>query len=99
MNTKSSIIEFLSQNKEKFKNLFLVDKIALFGSYARNTAKEISDIDIAVEYSEDSSITFAKYLEFEEYLTKGLNAKVDIVDFKYMNPLIKKSALKDLIYV
>jgi uncharacterized protein len=39
------VIKFGIEAKKEFK----IDKILLFGSYAKGTAKEFSDIDIAVQ--------------------------------------------------
>ena len=47
--TKTTILEFLQSNKQKLAQDYGVTKIGLFGSYARDEAKEDSDIDIAVE--------------------------------------------------
>ena len=52
--TKNDILEKLTQEKEYIQNTFEVDKIGLFGSYARDEATENSDIDIYVEFKNKS---------------------------------------------
>ena len=47
--TKEDILQFLRENKALLKERFHVDKIMLFGSYARDEATDESDIDILIE--------------------------------------------------
>ena len=69
-------LQHLKQNKEKFRDLYGVSDMALFGSYARDEASEDSDIDIAILKIEKKS--FFKRLKAKEFLEKYLNKKVDI---------------------
>ena len=47
--TKAYILNFLTNHRQELADKFGVTKIGLFGSYARDEAKETSDIDIALE--------------------------------------------------
>ena len=47
--TQDIIINYLTEHKEQFKKDFGITKIGLFGSYARNEAKNDSDIDILID--------------------------------------------------
>ena len=47
MNRKE-IIEYLRRFKEENKNKYHIERIGVFGSVARNTANDNSDIDIVV---------------------------------------------------
>jgi predicted nucleotidyltransferase len=49
---KEEIINFLRIHKEEMRLKFGVIRIGLFGSYARESEKEASDIDIVVEMDE-----------------------------------------------
>ncbi len=44
--TKAIILDFLSEHKAQLQERFGIQKIGLFGSYAKNEARENSDIDI-----------------------------------------------------
>lgn len=46
---KEDIINFISVHKAEFQQKYGVNKIGLFGSYARGETFEGSDIDIVVE--------------------------------------------------
>ena len=48
--TKNDILEKLIQKKDYIQNTFEVDKIGLFGSYAKDMQTQNSDIDIYVEF-------------------------------------------------
>ncbi len=45
---KEKILKFIKLNRETLEEQFFVEKIALFGSYARNEQTEKSDIDLLV---------------------------------------------------
>lgn len=55
---------------------FGVEKIALFGSFARGEATEDSDIDIVVSLSKPLGFAF---IELADYLEEKLGRKVDLV--------------------
>lgn len=93
--TKSEILKIL----KTYKNSFDIKEFVLFGSYSNGTNHEGSDIDIAYILKENSKLTYDNYLKLEEKLTKSLNAKIDLMNFKKLNPLIKLDAKKDFIYV
>jgi predicted nucleotidyltransferase len=57
---KTDILNFLRANKEYFKTKFNIIKIGIFGSYAREEQTDNSDIDIIIEFEEntDEAICF-----------------------------------------
>ena len=72
--TQDIIINYLTEHKEQFKKDFGITKIGLFGSYARNEAKNDSDIDILIELKKDlTDIYEKKSLLKEEYIIKSKN--------------------------
>ena len=76
-----------------------VKKAYLFGSSARNEAKENSDIDILVELDHSNPIGM-KFFVYHQELEELLKVKVDLVCTeglsKYLRPFIEKD--KILIY-
>ena len=97
--TSNQIITFLKQNKENFLKKYNISTITLFGSYARGENRKDSDIDILYSLQEGYKLTFDKYIEFENELKKAFNTKIDLINEKKLNPLIKIEAQKDFIYV
>lgn len=70
-----------------------VEAISLFGSAAKNTMHEGSDIDFLVEFSDDIDVLkFAdNYFSLVEQLQCISNKKVDLVSGKSLkNPVLKE---------
>ena len=93
--TKQDILNYLSTHKEKFQKEFEVEKIALFGSFARDEAKEDSDIDIFVHMKPD----LFKLVELKHQIEKDLQRRVDIIrNHKHIKPFLLKMIQKDITY-
>ncbi|MDY0385813.1 MAG: nucleotidyltransferase family protein [Methanolobus sp.] len=82
---KQTIIPVLIKND--------VDKAGIFGSFARNEAREDSDIDILVKFNSRKSLFDLARLELE--LEKESNRKVEVITYDSINPLIKERILKE----
>ena len=100
---KEQILDFLAEMKKEWGEIG-VDKIGLFGSYAKENADPFSDIDIAIKLNEsyldehDVWAYFDLLENIRETLQKRFSRKVDIFDLNSNNTPIKESILKDLIY-
>ena len=95
MTNKNQIITFLKQNKQQIKDRYKVNKIALFGSFARNEETKDSDIDILV----DMTPSFDNFYDLKYFLEDEFQRKVDLGKEKNMRLLIKDKIKEDLIYV
>jgi len=94
---KQEIIEFLVSHKQELNEKYGVTRIGLFGSYARNEAKEGSDIDIAVEI--ESKNKYRSFFELKRHLEKNFKNKVDLGIESTLKPIAKEYILKEMIYV
>ncbi len=92
---KNKIISILKDKKSDFN----INQFVLFGSVSTNTNHKNSDIDIAYILKDGCKLSFDKYIKLEEELTTTLKAKIDLMNFKKLNPLIRFDAQKDFIYV
>jgi len=99
MKTQKDILEFLSQNRNYFKDRFHIVKIGLFGSFARNEQHRYSDIDLVVEFDENTPDLYSLKREIKEFIKKELGLDVDLAREKYIKPRYKKSILKETQYV
>lgn len=81
---KPALVRFLKKKGIK--------KAGIFGSYARGEQTKKSDIDILIEPYKGMGLEFVG-LAFE--LEKELGRKVDLVTYKSLHPLLKKSILKE----
>jgi len=99
MINKSDILQFLQLNKSLFKEKYNVVKIGIFGSYSREEQTDNSDIDIIVEFEENTQDLFDKKYDLREYLKMKLNKNIDLCREGAIKPLFKPIILKDAIYV
>lgn len=91
-------------NNEKIRNIikneyprliaeYGVKRIGLFGSFAKGTQNEDSDIDIVAEFSKPIGL---KFVEFTEYLEKILGNKVDVLTKAGIKGIRVKKIAKDI---
>ena len=94
--TKKQILDYLSMHKSEFQVKYGVEEIGLFGSYAKDEAKEDSDIDIFV----NMQAKFDNVMGLKFDLEESLHKKVDLITkHKYMKPFLLQMITKDIIYV
>ena len=76
MLTRETIIERLRERYPYLTNEYGVKRIGLFGSFARGTATETSDVDIVVEFRQPVGFRF---IEFVDYLEQLFGREVDVL--------------------
>lgn len=77
---------------------FSVNKIGLFGSYARHDQKEHSDIDIFVSFRDAPSLLQLVCLQNE--LSEAIGKNVDLVsEGSLKNARVRNSVMNDLIVI
>lgn len=99
MLTKNNIIDFITSNKNLLSKEFHITKIGLFGSFARGKAKSDSDIDIIVEFEENTNDLYDIKMKLSEIFKKQFDRNVDIAREKYLKPRVKDEIIKETIYV
>jgi uncharacterized protein len=67
--------------------------IRVFGSFSRREQTGKSDLDVLVVFSEDVLVGFFKSLELEEFLSRKLGVKVDLVTKNALKPMLKDRIL------
>jgi predicted nucleotidyltransferase len=98
MKTRDQILTFLSQNKKLFQDNFHIVRIGLFGSYARGEQDTNSDLDLLVEFEENTQDLYDIKLQLKDFFQMQLGIDVDICREKYIKPRIKSSILKETVY-
>lgn len=102
--TKKEILEYLTYLKPELKENG-INKLGLFGSYAKNSANEDSDIDIVIQSSDLSKNKlvgfkfFAYMQDIREKIENKFNKSVDICDEVGLSQYDKFSILDGAIYV
>lgn len=67
---------------------------ALFGSRAKNTAKQSSDYDILIEFSPHKKYTLLEMSSLQRSLQKALGKEVDLVTTQSLHPYIKQEVME-----
>ncbi|MFT4154920.1 nucleotidyltransferase family protein [Parafilimonas sp.] len=75
-----------------------VNKVWLFGSYARGDADEKSDVDVLIDIDKNAKVAWEYYGWFND-LSQLFNKKVDIVSHGWENKHIKPYIDKDKIVI
>lgn len=94
---RSRALELLTKSKPTLASQFGVTKLALFGSTARDTASESSDIDILVDF--DGPATSSRYFGVLFYLEDLLSCRIDLVTEKALREEIRPYIEKEAVHV
>ncbi|HOE92424.1 MAG TPA: nucleotidyltransferase family protein [Methanofastidiosum sp.] len=97
MKNVEDIEKIIEREKEKLLRGYKIKNIGIFGSYAKNSAKEKSDIDLIVEFEEPVSLLGV--IKAENYLTELLGIRVDLVPKEDIRKELKETILKEVIYI
>jgi predicted nucleotidyltransferase len=94
--TKNYILKVLTEEREYLQKTYEIDRIGLFGSYAKGVATKDSDIDIYVEFTNK---TFRNIAGLWVYLENLYNQKVDLLyKHKRTRGALFEQIQKDVIY-
>ena len=97
---REEVLKKLRENRKKIES-FGVKRIGIFGSFARDEAREDSDIDILVEF-EKGKATFRNVAELADFLERLFNRKVDLLTPMGIESIrikdVKESIKRDIIY-
>lgn len=86
-------IETLPELKARFG----VAELALFGSVARDEAREGSDVDVLVTFASPPS--FRDFMELKFLLEERLGAKVDLVTRAGLKPRVRPHVEREAVRV
>ena len=91
-------LDILNVLKSK-KSSYHLKNFILFGSVAKETNTSTSDIDIAYIEEDSFKLNFAGYVQLEQELENIFGTKIDLINYKKFNPLVKLHAKESFIYV
>ena len=94
---RNNALALLRTIKPILAQQFGVTQLALFGSTARNEARDNSDLDILVRF--DGPATSARYFGVQFYLEDQLGCSVDLVTEKALRPELRPFIEKEAINV
>ncbi len=90
-------LALLTEHKPVLAQRFGVGRLALFGSVARGTAREGSDIDLLVEF--EGPATSGRYFGLQFYLEDLLGCPVDLVTAKALRPRLRPYVERDAVAI
>jgi len=94
---RDSILAILRDFKRNFAGKYGILEIGVFGSIARDEAREDSDIDICIKTKTPDPFTL---VHIKEELENRAGKRVDIVRMREkMNPFLKERIEKEGVYV
>ena len=96
---QSNILEYLSANKQDISRKYRLKKLGIFGSYARGDQKPESDLDLLIEFEDNTPDLNVKKDFLRKEIQSVFHIHVDICREKYIKPVFRQQILSDVIYV
>lgn len=93
--TREDIMNLLRENREELERLG-VQRLALFGSRAREDAQSKSDLDFLVEFEKKS---FDAYMDLKFFLEDLFGVSVDLVLANTIKPRLRDRILEEAVDV
>ncbi|MBU3742403.1 MAG: helix-turn-helix domain-containing protein [Candidatus Kapabacteria bacterium] len=93
---QNTISQTTRQLAALLRQITVIRRAWLFGSFARGDARRGSDIDLMVEYTPDSHVSYIDQFAIAETLQQALGIKVDIVERGMLQDFAEASARNDL---
>ena len=94
---RDNILRQLQELKPILSKQYGIERLAIFGSVAKETANENSDIDIAILQAKRKNLFMR--LKAIRFLEEKLGKKVDMGYFDSMKSFVKDTIQKDFVYV
>jgi uncharacterized protein len=91
------VLNLLAEHKPQLQRQFGVLSLALFGSTARGTAVEGSDVDVLISF--DAPTTSKQYFGAQFYLEDVLKCSVDLVTEKALRKELRPYIERDAVHV
>lgn len=94
---REHILRILKEQQKTLVEQYDVDRLSLFGSAARDEAREDSDVDLLVEFSRP--IGLFQFIELQQWLESLLGCKVDLGTPRSLKPSIKEEVFQEAIRI
>jgi len=91
------VIRCLKERIGEIRQRFSVEKLSIFGSFARGEGSAQSDLDVLVAFEQKA--TFDLFMDLKFYLEELLGIKVDLVTDKALRPQVRRAIEGEIIDV
>jgi predicted nucleotidyltransferase len=95
--TRDELLARLARHKPVLAERFGVTSLRLFGSFARGTAREDSDVDVLVSF--DGPATAKRYFGVQFYLEDLLGRAIDVVTEDALRPRLRPYVERDAVTI
>lgn len=95
--TLEEVKQTIEQHRGELRRVHRIKTIAVFGSYVRGEQKRGSDLDLLSEF--EGSVSLLDLIGAEQYLSKILKVKVDLIPKEDVRPELKAEILKEAVTV
>ena len=96
---RAKALEMLTRSKPVLATRYGVTSLALFGSTARDAARDNSDVDILVAFDGPGPATSERYFGVQFYLEDQLGLPVDLVTEKALRSELRPYIEKEAVHV
>lgn len=94
------VVEQLREAGPALCKRFRLQKLGIFGSFAKNSNHPNSDLDVLYDLEENARLSFQEYILLEEAISKQTGiTDIDLVRQTNMNPLVWLTVKDTVIYV
>ncbi len=90
-------ISILKKLMPEIRHNYGVKTMGVFGSYVSGMQRQSSDIDILIDF--ERAPTFFSFIRLENYLTKELGVKTDLVMKDTLKPAISRRVLSEVVQI
>lgn len=97
INNKTSLLQILALHGKEIKS-YGVKELGLFGSFAKDTVQDNSDVDFLVDFEKDKK-TYDNFMDLSIYLEDLLGRDVELVTRQSLNPYIGPHILNEAEHV
>ena len=94
---REQITALLNKNRDSLKD-FHVKTLYLFGSVVRGEEKELSDVDLLVEFDLGAHIGLFEFARLQRMLSAMLGCKVDLVTPDGLHKSLRGRIMKEAVH-
>jgi predicted nucleotidyltransferase len=99
MHSQQEILQFISNNRSVLRKKFHITRIGIFGSYARKEQTSQSDIDLIVDFENNTQDIFELKLQLKQYFKEQFKIDVDICRERCIKPRFRKRIENEAIFI
>lgn len=96
MTSRDEILDLLRYLQSDLTARYKVQRIGVFGSFARREARADSDVDILVDFKEGADLF--DLIALSQYLEEKIGRHVDLATPHALRPEIRDCVYRDVVY-